>query len=57
MVGQIVIICKGGCGKTTDDVSFTEFWEGKIEQVDESMVPLWTCKECSESTSSSRSLT
>ena len=44
----IVINCQGGCGKTTDDVNNEEFWRGKVEQVEGTMVPAWTCKECVE---------
>ena len=48
MEGTIVIVCKGGCGKSTDQVSNTEFWQGEVKQVDENLVPQWTCKECLE---------
>lgn len=47
-MGNIVIVCKGGCGKTTDKVSPEYFWKGKVEQVDGTLVPAWTCKECVE---------
>jgi len=45
-LGNIVIICSGGCGKTTNDVGPVEFWQGKVEQVEGTLVPKWTCKEC-----------
>lgn len=49
--GTIVIACANGCGKTTEDVNPHEFWEGKVlpSDVPEEMVPIWTCKECTQS--------
>jgi hypothetical protein len=48
--GNLVIVCAGGCGKTTEDVNPYEFWKGCIEQSPdpEERVPIWTCKECKE---------
>lgn len=45
-MNNIVIVCHGGCGKTTDNVSPAEFWQGEVKQVEYSLVPQWTCKEC-----------
>ena len=45
-IGNIVIICHGGCGKTTDEVSPCEFWQGRVEQIESTLVPIWTCKDC-----------
>ena len=51
--GNIIISCAGGCGKTSEEVSFVEFWKGKVEQDGDcyenwSGVPIWTCRECVE---------
>lgn len=50
MGGNIVIVCAGGCGKTTEQVGPAEFWKGKIEPSDDPdcLVPVWTCKDCVE---------
>jgi len=42
----IIIVCSGGCGKTTENVNPVEFWAGRTEQVEGTLVPKWTCKEC-----------
>lgn len=49
---SLVIVCSGGCGKTTEDVTPTEFWKGKVIQSTdpENLVPEWTCKECANKT-------
>ncbi len=46
--GNLVIVCAGGCGKTTDQVSPTEFWAGEVKQAEDPgcLVPIWTCREC-----------
>ena len=45
----IVIVCDG-CGKTTNDISkeipFGAKEAGEFEQIDESGVPKWTCRDC-----------
>ena len=47
-MNDIVIVCKGGCGKTTEDVNHVDFWKGKVEDSPdpEERVPEWTCKDC-----------
>lgn len=47
---MLVIVCAGGCGKTTEDVNFIDFWKGEVKQSNdpEERVPVWTCKECVE---------
>jgi len=42
---DIVIVCSGGCGKTTEGMTF-ETQSGEFKQVDESLVPEWTCDDC-----------
>lgn len=42
---EMVIVCKGGCGRTTEGMTM-ETRIGEFEQVDESMVPEWTCPDC-----------
>lgn len=46
--GNLVINCAGGCGKTTDEVSPLEFWQGEVRRNDDPtcFVPIWTCREC-----------
>lgn len=50
MGGNLVIVCAGGCGKTTEEVNPYDFWNGKVEQSSDpaERVPIWTCKECKE---------
>lgn len=45
VIPEIVIVCSGGCGKTTEGMTF-ETRSGEFKQVDESGVPEWTCQEC-----------
>lgn len=40
-----VIVCSGGCGKTTEGVDL-ESKSGEFKEIDESDVPEWTCQEC-----------
>ena len=44
----LVLVCAGGCGKTTNDVSPYEFWVGKVERIEGTLIPLWTCRDCKE---------
>ncbi|MBA7591911.1 hypothetical protein ES708_34082 [subsurface metagenome] len=44
-VPEIVLVCVGGCGKTTEGMTM-ENKSGEFKQVDESGVPEWTCQEC-----------
>lgn len=44
---DIVIVCAGGCGKTTEGMTM-ETRSGEFKEVDESGVPEWTCQECVE---------
>lgn len=44
--GDIVLVCQGGCGIASDGVTSAEFWQGKVEQVEGSLVPQWTCGSC-----------
>jgi hypothetical protein len=44
-IPEIVLVCVGGCGKTTEGVTM-ENKSGEFKQVDESGVPEWTCQEC-----------
>lgn len=48
--GTIVLVCAGGCGKTTEEVGPHEFWQGEVKQSPdpECLVPIWTCRECKE---------
>lgn len=40
---EIVIVCSGGCGRTTDGALKGK---GEYKQIGESPVPEWTCQEC-----------
>ena len=42
---EIIIVCDGGCGKTTEGMTF-DTKEGEFEQIDESGVPKWTGPDC-----------
>ena len=44
-IPEIVIVCSGGCGKTTKGMT-SETRSGEFKQVDESGVPEWTCLDC-----------
>lgn len=44
-VPEIVLVCIGGCGKTTEGMTM-ENKSGEFKQADESGVPEWTCQEC-----------
>lgn len=48
--GTLVLVCAGGCGKTTDQVGPREFWKGEVVQSPDPscLVPVWTCRECKE---------
>ena len=56
MEGTIVIVCNGGCGKTSEQVSNFEFWRGEVKDAidSDSRVPEWTCRECMEKQNNSR---
>ena len=41
---EFIIVCDGGCGKTTQDITTSE--KGKFEPVEQSLVPKWTCDDC-----------
>jgi hypothetical protein len=47
-VNNLIIVCAGGCGRTTEDINPYEFWRGEVkESTDPSnLVPKWTCREC-----------
>ena len=42
---DIVICCTGGCGRTTEGMTWMAP-QGEFRQVDESGVPEWTCPVC-----------
>ena len=44
-IPEVVIVCSGGCGKTTEGMTL-ETKSGEFKQVDESGVPDWTCQDC-----------
>ena len=44
-IPEIVIVCSGDCGKTTEGMTL-ETKSGEFRQVDESGVPEWTCQDC-----------
>jgi len=41
----IVLVCVGGCGKTTEGMT-TANRSGEFSEIDESGFPHWTCQEC-----------
>ena len=41
----LVIVCSGGCGKTTESI-ISEDTSGEFKEVGEGPVPQWTCQEC-----------
>ncbi len=47
---EIIILCNGGCGRTTEsidqNIAFGDSAAGKFEQIDGSGVPIWTCPDC-----------
>jgi len=44
-IPEVVIVCSGGCGKTTEGMTL-ETRSGEFKQVDEGGVPQWTCQDC-----------
>lgn len=41
----LVIVCSGGCGKTTEGIALGTL-SGEFKEVGEGPVPKWTCQEC-----------
>jgi len=53
----LVIVCSGGCGKTTEGMTY-ETMSGELKETEEGQVPEWTCQEClDKATIEPRSLT
>lgn len=44
-IPEVIIVCSGGCGKTTEGMTM-ETRSGEFKEVDESGVPEWTCQDC-----------
>jgi len=52
----LVIVCSGGCGKTTKGMTY-ETMSGEFKETEEGQVPEWTCQDCLDKAAWPRSLT